>query len=54
MEQFRTVLHQLRQREAAAAVQSARVQTGAGGVRPREDQLDFYRLLRQPALHRFD
>lgn len=33
MQLLRAVLHQLREREAAAAVQPARLQAGAGGVR---------------------
>ena len=31
-----TVLHQLREREAAAAVQPARLQTGAGALKQRK------------------
>ena len=54
VEQFRTILHQLRQREVAATIQPARLQIGTGGVRPGEDQLDFYWLLWQPALYRLD
>jgi hypothetical protein len=48
----RAVLHQLRQRKAAAAVQPARLQAGAGGVRQGGDRVEADRFLRQPTLHR--
>ena len=51
-ELVRAVLHQLRQREAAAAVLQPRVQAGAGRVREGGHRVEVHHLHRQPALHR--
>ena len=53
-ELVRAVLHQLREREAAAAVLPARVQARAGRIPKRKAELDEDRVLRQPAVHRFN
>ena len=42
---FRTTMHQLCQREATADLHRAHSQDGAGGVRPRADQVDAHQVL---------
>lgn len=47
---FRTVLHQLRQREPAAILRSAHFQVGTRGIQSGEYQLAAHRIRRQSRL----